>query len=403
MKNKIYISIVFFLSVTEFLIAQTTQNIQQKKYDIAAYFWPAYYPDDRAKIFWPEGTGEWETILNNPPKFTGHDQPRKPVWGQVNEADRYVMEMEIAAAADHGVNVFIFDWYWYDSMPFLEDCLNEGYLKARNNDRVKFYLMWANHDVGLGWDKRNADDAFTRKNKALVWKAGIDRQEFEKIARRWIEKYFSQPTYYKIDGKPVFMFYELHTFVQGLGGVEQAKDALAWFRAEVKKAGFPGLVVQLSLRGDRNRSLSVVASDNIGTQREVVEKVGFDLLTHYQWVHWGVNVNRDYNEILKDIEPRWETLSKEFTAYYCPNVTIGWDSSPRTIRRVGDIITNNTPANFEKALRAAKAFVDAHPNQPPLITINSWNEWSESSYLEPDTERGYGYLEAVKNVFVSND
>ena len=65
-------------------------------------------------------------------------------------------------------------------------------------------------------------------------------------------------------------------------------------------------------------------------------------------------------------------------------------------------MTNNTPANFEKALRAAKAFADAHPNQPPLITINSWNEWSESSYLEPDTERGYGYLEAVDKVFGSD-
>ena len=45
------------------------------------------------------------------------------------------MEMQIAAAADHGVNVFIYDWYWYDGRLFLEQCLNNGYLKARNNDR----------------------------------------------------------------------------------------------------------------------------------------------------------------------------------------------------------------------------------------------------------------------------
>lgn len=381
--------------------SQTASAPTRQSYDVAAYFWPAYYPDDRAKIFWPNGVGEWETIMNNPPKFPGHDQPRKPVWGQVNEADPYVMEMEIAAAADHGVNVFIYDWYWYDGRPFLEGCLDEGYLKARNNDRVKFYLMWANHDVGFGWDKRNADDAFTGKNKALVWKAGVDRQEFEKIARLWIEKYFSQPNYYKIDGKPVFMLYELHTFVQGLGGVEQARDAIAWFRAEVKKAGFPGLELQQALRKDSPRSISAVPGDNIGTQREVVEKLGFDLLTHYQWCHFE-NMNRDYNDILKDVVPEWAAIATNYTAYYCPNVAIGWDSSPRTIRRVGDIVTNNTPANFEKALRAAKAFVDAHPKQPRLITINSWNEWSESSYLEPDTERGYGYLEAVKNVFGSD-
>jgi hypothetical protein len=311
------------------------------------------------------------------------------------------MEMEIAAAADHGVNVFIYDWYWYDRMPFLEGCLDDGFLKAQNNHRMKFYLMWANEDVLLGWDKRNADDAFTGKNKAPIWKGGIDRQEFEKIAHLWIEKYFSQSTYYKIDGKPVFMFYDLPKFVQGLGGVEQAKDAIAWFRAEVKKAGFPGLELQSAMRKDSKRSLSAVTGDNIGTQRDVVEKLGFDLLTHYQWVHFE-HMNRDYNEILKDVVLDWAAIATNYTAYYCPNVSIGWDTSPRTFHYRGEIVTNNTPANFEKALRAAKAFVDTHPNQPPLITINSWNEWTETSYLEPDTEHGFGYLDAVKNVFGSD-
>lgn len=60
---------------------------------------------------------------------------------------------------------------------------------------------------------------------------------------------------------------------------------------------------------------------------------------------------------------------------------------------------NNTPANIRKALEQAKAYVDAHPNQPPLVTINSWNEWTETSYPEPDDLNGYGYLEAVREVF----
>ena len=35
----------------------------------------------------------------------------------------------------------------------------------------------------------------------------------------------------------------------------------------------------------------------------------------------------------------------------------------------------------------------------PFITVNSWNEWTETSYLEPDDLYGYGYLEAIKDVF----
>ena len=103
----------------------------KKQYDVAAYIWPAYTGDEpRTRIFWPEGMGEWQSVKAAQAKFPGHQWPRKPLWGYVNEADPYVMEMEIEAAVDHGVNVFIYDWYWYDRRPFLENCLNDGFLKA---------------------------------------------------------------------------------------------------------------------------------------------------------------------------------------------------------------------------------------------------------------------------------
>ena len=52
---------------------------------------------------------------------------------------------------------------------------------------------------------------------------------------------------------------------------------------------------------------------------------------------------------------------------------------------------------FSNSLRMAKDFADK--TGVSLITINSWNEWTESSYLLPDNVNGYGYLEAVKKVF----
>ena len=70
-----------------------------KRYDVAAFVWPAYTGDEeRTRIFWPEGIGEWQTVKNvgdtlgNKP---GYRWDRKPLWGYVNEADPYVMEMEI--------------------------------------------------------------------------------------------------------------------------------------------------------------------------------------------------------------------------------------------------------------------------------------------------------------------
>ena len=372
------------------------------RYDVAAYVWPSYHPDDRARMFWPDGIGEWETVIKSKAKFPGHQHPRVPIWGYTNEADPYVMEMQIDAAADHGVNVFIFDWYWYDRLPFLEGCLNDGYLKARNNERVKFYLMWANHDAKLMWDRRNADDVATKKNKSIVWKGAIDREEFEIVVNRWIDQYFHHPSYYKIDGKPVVMIYDLANLVAGLGGIEETADAMKWFRSTAKDAGFPDVELQVTLRKGGGHQLTGVDGGKLGNQDQLIEDLGFDSLTHYQFVHM-TNVDRDYKEIIPDVVRIWNEVDRTSNANYHPHVSIGWDNSPRKINDIGPVIKDNTPARFKQALKRAKEFVDQHPDQPPLITINSWNEWTETSYLQPCRTYGYGYLEAVRSVFLDSE
>ena len=65
----------------------------------------------------------------------------------------------------------------------------------------------------------------------------------------------------------------------------------------------------------------------------------------------------------------------------------------------GETAYNNTPENFEIALENAKHFVESDVSTAKFITISSWNEWTEGSYLEPDSQYGYGYLEALKKVF----
>lgn len=365
-----------------------------KKYDVAAYIWPAYTGDEpRTRMFWPEGIGEWQSVKNSKQKFPEHNWPRKPLWGYVNEADPYVMEMEIEAALDHGVNVFIYDWYWYDRRPFLENCLNDGFLKAKNCQKMKFYLMWANHNVGNTWDIRLSHD---RNN--LIWDGAVDRTEFERICCRLIEKYFSQPNYYTIDNQPVFMLYDLPNLVRGLGGVEETKLALDWFRQKTVEAGFSGLHLQLTMYGANNLNLSGVDQSVKSSIEDTCRYMGFNSLSHYQFCHF-VDVNREYSDILNDVAVEWKRIETSFSIPYFPHISIGWDNNPRFEEFREAIVKNNTPEAFEKGLQMAKAYADAHPEQPPLITINSWNEWTETSYLEPDSLYGYGYLQAVQRVF----
>ena len=128
----IIVSSVFTLLLNNQLDAQIkTKHPVKKHYDVAAFYWPAYHPDTRFNDIhvFPDGKGEWEAIYKAKPKFAGHEVPKVPLWGYEDESDPTVMGKKISTAVKYGVNVMIFDWYWYDNKPFLEDALNKGFLK----------------------------------------------------------------------------------------------------------------------------------------------------------------------------------------------------------------------------------------------------------------------------------
>ena len=364
------------------------------KYDIAAYVWPAYTAsEERTRIFWPEEMGEWQSVRSARHKFDGDNWPRRPLWGYVDEADPYVMEMEIEAASDYGVNVFIYDWYWYDGRPFLENCLNNGFLKAKNNDKMKFYVMWANHDANYTWDKR-----ISKLQSCNVWEGKCDAAQFKIIAQRLIEQYFLHPLYYKINNKPVFAIYDIANLINGLGGIEETKKMMDWFNNLAIQKGLSGIHFQyidipccdIALMTNENKSTIAEAS-------QTIRQLGMDSVTHYQYVHF-VDINRSYETILPDVISVWNETKIKYDREYFPNVSIGWNNNPRFTDFREGIITDSNPEIFKKALNEAKKFIDKNC-ATPLITINSWNEWTESSYLEPDDIFGYGYLETIKDVF----
>ncbi len=365
-----------------------------QKYDIAAYIWPAYTGDEpRTRQFWEKGIGEWQTVKNPTFKPEWSFENPQPLWGYVNEADPSVMEKQIETAYEHGVNVFIYDWYWYDGRPFLEQCLNNGYLKASNNNKVKFYLMWANHDATYLWDKRNSHIDET------VFSGQVDYKQFDIITDRIINQYFSHQSYYKINDCPVFMIYDVINFIKGLGGIEQAKKAVESFRDKVKSAGFPDLNLQLCAWSENAINLGGIDKSRQGSTKDIAKLLGFNSLTNYQFVHL-TNIDRDYNDVMADIEKEWRRIDNEYEIPYYPHISVGWDNNLRFVDFKSGIMKNNSPENFEKALCKAKEYLDCHADRTPLITINSWNEWTEGSYLQPDTIHGYKYLEAIKNVFV---
>ena len=366
--------------------------MKKQSIDVAAYIWPAYTgKEERTRIFWPDGEGEWQTVRKADAKFPCHPWPRKPLLGYQDEADPAVMARQIDLALSHGVNVFIYDWYWFDGRPFLENCLNEGFLKAENNGQMKFYLMWANHDANHLWDRRLSDTV----GSTVIWRGKIDPSDFYVIGRRWLDQYFTLPNYYTVDGKPVIAIYDLHNFVSSFGSVEKTAEMMQWLDEEAKKYGLPGVHFQLIYWNQNATNLSGV--DGGSKDESQALSLPFQSITHYQFVHFA-DVDTTYPEIIPAVLREWDRLEKDVPLPYYPHVSLGWDNNPRFLTLKPNILRENTPENIEIMLRAAKAHALSH--QMPLVTINSWNEWTEGSYLLPDDRFGCGYLEAVRKVFL---
>jgi hypothetical protein len=391
----LYLGLCFIL-VSAFFCSFGQPGYQKSdgRYSVAAYVWPSCHHDKRfGDMLWPEGTGEWEVIKKGNPRFDGHYQPRLPLWGYEMDNDPIVVEKWIETAVDHGVNVFIYDWYWYDGGPFLESALNDGFLKAKNNSEMQFYIMWANHDVKRNyWNVHKYQD-----DTSLLWEGAVDWDNFKKIVDRVIRQYFVQPNYFKIDGKPVFSIFSLEELLESFGGsVAETRKALDYFRAEVKKAGFIGLHIQCRGKG------SVMSKEAAAQYSGMISTLGFDSMTSYNMggLFTANGLNEDYlvygsNSI--KIRAQQDSI---LNVPFFPCVSVGWDDTPRfPAKGIHDVVHyHNTPESFAALLQKAKEYADNHPEQPRLILINAWNEWVEGSYLLPDMLNGYGYLQAVRKV-----
>ena len=393
-KIKFLVMIVGILLVS--LLQAQNRDIEadaSDEYYVAAYIWPSNHDDPLGrKNLWPEGIGEWEVIKKGNPRYDGHYQPRQPLWGYELDNDPEVVERWIDVAVDHGVNVFVYDWYWYEDGPYLESALNDGFLKAKNNDKMQFYIMWANHDVKYNyWNYHRHGD-----NDSILWDAKVDWENYKIIVDRVINQYFKQPNYFKINGEPVFSVFSIDKLMQSFGGsAEETRVALDYFRDEVKKAGFPGLHIQWNQGGG-----SIMSEERAVQFKKNVDIMGFNSIGMY---NMG-GLAEDYLVYGSNSIKIREQMDDLLDVPVFPCVSIGWDDTPRFPGKgKTDIVhQHNTPTSFAALLYKAKEYAKNHPDQPKLITINAWNEWVEGSYLLPDMLHGFEYLEAVKDVFVEN-
>ncbi len=356
--------------------------------EIGCYYFPNYHTGDaRNEAHHGRNWSEWELVKHATPRYLGHQLPRRPLWGYEDEKQPAVMARKIDAAANAGIGYFIFDWYYYDDGPFLARALEDGFLNAPNRHRLKFCTMWANHN----WTDIHPATRFSPRT--VLYPGKVSRATFERIAQIHVENYFTRPEYYCVDHRPYFSIYDLGQLLSSFGSVTEARRALDDFRTAARLAGFAGVHLNAVAWGN-----PLLPGEDVPARvPELLAQLGVDSATSYVWVHHMhfTQGRTSYQTMFESYMEHWKKARHEYPCEYFPNITVGWDSSPRLAPSeiwdwqqgaypCGPLVDDGSPDKFAHALHEVKSQLLALPQKHKIMNINSWNEWTESSYLEPD-------------------
>ncbi|MGQ9914102.1 MAG: glycoside hydrolase family 99-like domain-containing protein [Thermogutta sp.] len=360
--------------------------------ELAVIYFPHWHRYDHMDSWHGFGWTEWELVRAAPPRFEGHYQPLRPSWGFFDDSDPAWSQREIDLAADHGIDVFLFDWYWYSGVRIMQEALENGFLKAPNRQRMKFALMWANHTWGdyfpVAYDKPFHVWLPQRHSPA----------DLARVVDYWIEHYFREPNYWRVDGRPVISIFDPGTLIQQLGGPANTQALLHEMDARLQRADLPPIHWNAMLRGVE--------------QAPACREAGFHSATGYNITDSGKTspgLTQEYEDLMETHRETWRRMSAAALPY-CPVVTMGWDVTPRCEHDVpfpfanphypyGPVVVGNTPERFGRLCREAMEFAVGDARRPPAVVVNAWNEWTEGSYLLPEARYGAAYLEALREAW----
>lgn len=316
-------------------------------FEVGAYYYPGWHTPER-----------WQRLQGFP--------ERRPVLGRYREGDPEVADWQIKWAVEHGITFFVYDWYWSQGARHLEHGLHDAYFKSRYHHLLKFCLLWANHNPP--------------KTSSL--------EDCRAVARYWIENYFRRPEHLTVEGKPVMIIFSPHRLSDDLGS-GRVREALDAMRAECLGAGLPGLHL-------------VACVGNAGQAKQCAAE-GYDAVTAYNWPGLGrttEDLYAPFETLVPAYRRNWESIRAGSPIPLAPlPVCGGWDSRPwhgdNNLVRYG-----RTPELFKRHLQDAKEFLlQPESRGSKLVLVEAWNEWGEGSYIEPHREFGFGYLDAIREVF----
>ena len=284
---------------------------------------------------------------------------REPLWGWRDDSES-VMEKQIDLAAKSGIRFFSFCWYWRDNKGPINPAAIEKtamhtsmnlYLNAKNKSKIKFCLLIANHQ---GFEIN-----------------GIEN--WEKATEYWM-KYFKDPQYLTVEGKPLVVIFNTR-------GIEN--ESIVSMQDILKSHGLPGL----SIAGCGN---------TVG--KSFTHRTLYNTIPGYS----SGSEEHKYKELTDAHKKQWFGSEQQ---PFIPTVIVGWDKRPwedKTGSGQGWYYPDQTPEQFKSHLTDAIIWMDQNPAQTTkerYVLIYAWNEMGEGGYLVPTKgDPDASYLKVIRSL-----
>ena len=369
-----------------------------KKIEVACVYCPHWHEYPKGNEWFHKGFNEWEFVKDAKLRVPGQKIPLRPLCGFLDGRNPADVAKEIDLASNAGIDVFLFDWYWYGGEMTMQESLEQGFLRAPNRMKMKFCLMWRYSDR---LDSFRGDP---RVPARVLMKLPRTPEDFLNNVR-YSKKFFHEPNYWMRDGRPFFSICGAPRFVQDMGGAEKTRRLLDEARKIAVADGLAGIFFQgmdprdaADAKGLSDAGFDCIGSSSLATCPAALscEKDG--------------SFTFDYSEMLPWHRECWRKYSSNATVPYVPAVTAGYDATMRCRNEepfpwqavrypYGPICLGNTPDKFQSLLESAKKHVEADPKNPRAILICGWNAYTDGGYIAPNNFDADGALRAVAAVF----
>ncbi len=346
-KTSIAIFIVFLL-----ICIPESSNATETDYKIGVFYFPGWAALD---LPWKYG---WSHIRPFP--------ERKPLLGWYPEQEQWVADKHLSWAYNFGIDFFAYDWYWNGKQTSLDHAIR-NYLNSPLKSKVSFALLWANHSEV----PRNI-------------------KEFDNMITYWMDNYFKQPTYYRINNRPlvfIFSYSRLEQNATRFG--ETGKSLLEQANNMAAERGYKGIFFVATT--------NEIPGDDL---EKKLSSMDYSAYTGWNYVN-SKNKSRiaDYDSMVDTYLSFYDaSLKTENTIPYLVPVSPGSDSRPWHGDK-GAVRENPTPEKFKTMLVGARKLLDSQSSLPEILMIEAWNEFAEGSYIEPTKKWGMRYLEIIREVF----